>query len=278
MIRGMVASLSIFVAACASTLTLEGPTPLATIPLEVRRGLPTVNVRIGEETLKLFLDLGGHQGIALTTSELGRVKVRYLDSWSEFRNSKDQILRARQFVAEGVLLGAFHLGNVRGGEAVMGASVPPDQNGYIGLPVLQSYLLVFDYPKNEVRLYPPGDSAALAVECPSKSFGVSLVNGIAVSEAMTEHGKRLFIWDTGATDNFIRPPALPSNLARGQRIDDGPPIVRIEKLVLDDLEIGPQTFRVIPFGAPAVDGYLGAGLFSSRKVCLNISKGKGAVQ
>ncbi len=34
----------------------------------------------------------------------------------------------------------------------------------------------------------------------------------------------------------------------------------------------------VRFGAPAVDAYLGAGVFSSRKVCLDIPQGKGAIR
>jgi hypothetical protein len=48
--------------------------------------------------------------------------------------------------------------------------------------------------------------------------------------------------------------------------------------MLDGLDVAPQEFRVVPFGAPAVDAYLGAGIFSSRKVCLDIPQGKGAVR
>jgi hypothetical protein len=52
-------------------------------------------------------------------------------------------------------------------------------------------------------------------------------------------------------------------------------VIRLEKLALGGLQVGPQDFRLVQFGAPAVDGYLGADLFASRRVCLDIPQGKG---
>lgn len=230
------------------------------------------------ETLRLFLDLGGHRGIALTSAELDRARVRFVGTSNQFRNSTGQTLESRNFVAENVMLASFPLGNVEGGESIFGDSVPPDRNGYIGMPILGRYLFVTDYAAERVRLYKSGDQAALAQECGSRTFGVGLVNGIAQSVGATEFGDRLFIWDTGATTNVIRPTSLPPGQATGRRVDDGPPIVKIESLRLGDHDVGPQEFRVVPFGAPAVDAYLGAGIFSSRKVCLDVAQGKGAVR
>jgi hypothetical protein len=252
--------------------------PLAEIPIEVRHGLPTVEVRVSGETLKLFLDLGGHRGIALTPAELDRARVRFVGTSNKFRSSTGQTLESRDFIAENVMLANFPLGNVEGGESIFGGAAPPDRNGYIGMPILGQYLLVTDYAARRIRLYRSGDQAALEQECGSRTFSVALVNGIAQSVGATEFGDRIFLWDTGATDNVIRPASLPPGQAAGRLVDDGPPVVRIESLRLGEHDVGPQEFRIVPFGAPAVDAYLGAGIFSSRKVCLDIPHGKGAVR
>lgn len=277
--RGIVAS--VFLCAGCSLLSPQAvrvPEPLADIPIEIRHRLPTVEVKVSGEIFKLFLDLGGHRAIALTPAELSRAQVRFLSTSSQFRNSTGQILQSRNFVAENVLLANFPLGDVEGGESLFGDAAPPERNGYIGMPILGRYLLVTDYTAKRVRLYRSGDQAALEQECGSRTFSVALVNGIAQSVGSTEFGKRLFLWDTGATDNVIRPASLPPDKATGRRIDDGPPVVSIESLRLDEYDVGPQEFRVVPFGAPAVDAYLGHGLFSSRKVCLDIQQGKGAIR
>ena len=278
--RGGIVTSALLCVGCAmpSPPSIPVSKPLAEIPIEIRHGLPTVEVRVAGETLKLFLDLGGHRGIALTTAELDRTNVRFLGTSSKFRNSKGQILESRNFIAENVMLADFPLGNVEGGESNFGDSVPPDRNGYIGMPVLGRYLFVTDYAARRVRFYRSGDEAALESECGSRTFAVALVNGIAQTVGSTEFGDRLFLWDTGSTDNVIRPASLPPDKAEGRRIDDGPPLVTLGVLKLDGHDVGPQEFRVVPFGAPAVDAYLGAGIFSSRRVCLDIPQGKGAIR
>ena len=254
------------------------PEPLAEIPIEIRYRLPTVDVRISGAPFKLFLDLGGHRAIALTTAELSRVPVRFSGTWRQSRNSHGQILQSRDFVAENVVLAEFPLGDVEGGELIFGSAVPPEQNGYIGIPILGRYLLVIDYPTKRVRFYKSGDLSALARECGTRTFDVALVNGeIPQTIGTTEFGNRLFLWDTGSTDNVIRPAALPSDRATGSQIDDGPPVVNVNTLKLGQYNVAPQRFRVVPFGAPEVDAYLGYDLFASRRVCLDIPQGKGAV-
>lgn len=225
-----------------------------------------------------MLDLGGHEGISLTAAELEQAKVRFLAETSRFQNAKGEQLEARRFVAPDVAIGSLALGDVEGGEAIFGDFAPPDRNGYIGEPVLGRYLLVLDYPAGNIRLYRSGDSVALAEECGTHTFEIRFAHGVARSVAATELGDLEFVWDTGTTSNFLRPSAN-ANLARlGRQVDDGPPVITLSKVVLGDRDVGPQEFRLFPFAAPAVDGYLGSGLMSSRKVCLDIHKGRGAIR
>jgi hypothetical protein len=115
-------------------------------------------------------------------------------------------------------------------------------------------------------------------ECGAARFKVELRDGAVQSQGQTEFGRRLFLWDTGATENNLRPSVLPPEVvAAASTIDDGPPVVRIEHVAIDGIDIGPQSFRLWPFQEPAVDAYLGTGLFSTRKVCLDIAMGRGAV-
>ena len=251
--------------------------PLAEIPIEIRHRLPTVDVVVSGQVFRLFLDLGGNRAISLTPSEIARATVRLSDRADQFRNSHGQVLSSRRFVAEEVYLGSFLLGDLEGGESIFGDSVPPDRNGYIGMPVLGRYLFVVDYPNKRVRLYESGNVEALTAECGRETFPIRLNNGIAVSTGSTEYGDRLFLWDTGSTDNVIRPSALPPEKAVGLRIDDGPPVATLKKLRLSNRDVGEQRFRVIAFGAPDVDAVLGADLFAALRVCLDIPRGVAAI-
>ena len=271
-------ALAIACAACAPLSHAPAPQPLADIPIELRHGLPTMDVLVGGETLRLFLDLGGYQPIALTASEMERAKVKVLPKTTRFRNSKGEALEAKQFLASHVTLGAFGLGDLEGGESVYGGSVPPDRNGYIGRAAVEKYLIVFDYPQQRIRLYPSGDERALQAECGSRHFRIDLIDGIVRSIVATEFGPRVFLWDSGATNNVIRPSALPASVvAAGRKIDEGSPVTELKQVQLDGHDVGPQQFRLIQFGAPAVDGYLGAGVLASHKVCLDIPRNVGAI-
>ena len=250
--------------------------PLAEIPIELRHGMPTVDVTVGGAPLRLFLDLAGYQPIALTAAEIGRVKIDLLPEVTRFRNSEGEVLEARQFMARAVAIAGFDVGDLQGGESIPGRSAPPDGNGYIGRPVLQRFLLVLDYPNRRVRFYASGNDAAMRGECGSRRFRIDLADGIVRSVADTEFGPRLFVWDTGTTHNFIRPSVLPAGMT-GTKIDDGGPVIEIEHVRLDGHDVGPQQFRLVPFGAPAVDGFLGAGLLSSHKVCLDVGRNVGAI-
>lgn len=181
-------------------------------------------------------------------------------------------------MAEDVYFGPLPLGALEGGESIFGDSVPPDRNGYIGMPVLGRYLLVVDYPAKRIRLYESGDASALASECGENTFPVALVNGIAVTAGSTEYGRHVFLWDTGSTDNVFRPSALPSDAALGRRVDEGPPVLNVHGLKLGGYDAGSQEFRLVQFGAPDVDAVLGEGFFAARRVCLDIPQGRGAVR
>jgi hypothetical protein len=268
--------------ACSACSSVLHPLPEAwpaaiEVPFEVRHRLPTVEVKADGEPFKLFLDLGGHRGIALTTAELERAPVRFLEGFDQFRNSAGQTIKSRRFTIEHLTVGELTLEGVVGGESIFGDSVPPERNGYIGMPILGRYLLVFSYREGRLRLYKSGDDTALRKECGDRSFRVSLAHGIAQSVGTTELGTRLFLWDTGATTNSIRRSSLPADAAL-RRIDDGPPIVTLRSVRLDEVELGPLDFRVIEFAAPAVDAYLGADLFETHKVCLDINRGIGAAE
>ncbi|HEX4780688.1 MAG TPA: hypothetical protein VH301_08040 [Usitatibacter sp.] len=238
-----------------------------------------MKVSVSGAPLELFLDLGAYLPIALTASEMERSHVQVLPKMTQFRDALGQVMEAHHFLAKDVRLAGYEVGDLEGGEAVsMGGFAPPDRNGYIGRPLLARHLLVLDYPHHRIRFYESGNDAAMTLECGAARFKVELRDGAVQSEGQTEFGRRRFLWDTGAQENNIRPSVLPPEVvAAAPTIDDGPPVVRIEHVALDGTDIGPQGFRLWAFEAPDVDAYLGAGLFSTRKVCLDIAMGRGAV-
>jgi hypothetical protein len=267
--------------ACSTTqppLATSPPVPLVEIPIELRQRLPNVEVRISGQRFKLFLDLGGFHAVSLTRVELGRADVHWVESPHTFMNSAGKMFESRQFIAPNVVIGGASFGDLEGGEFLFDdALAPPDRNGYIGMGLLGQFLVVLDYPARRVRLYPSGDRRALAVECGRSTFEVSLVDKVAQSVLKTEYGDLRVEWDTGATHNFIRPVAIERGRDAARRADPAQPTVTLASVQLAAQELGPLEFRVAQFQAPALDAIFGTSFFLSRKVCLDLPQGLGAI-
>lgn len=248
------------------------------LPITLRHNLPTLRVSVAGTPLDLFLDLGGHNAISLTAEELAQTNVQYLSKADRYRNAMGEVFTAQRFVAPNLLIGGVSFGDVEGGEYVHPSiGGPPDRNGYIGRGLLSRYLIVLDYPHGRVRLYRPGDDAAFARECGIAQFAVSNRVGVISSVVYTTYGKLSVQWDTGATDNFLRPSTIGPVASAAKKVDDGSPILVVPSVKLGLQDIGPLAFRLLEFSDPAVDATFGTGLFASRKVCLDFSTGRGAV-
>lgn len=254
------------------------PVPLVEIPIELRQRLPNVEVLISGQRFKLFLDLGGFHAISLTTAELDRARVQWVDNPDTFFNSAGKMFESRRFTVPNVVIGGASFGELEGGELLFDdALVSPDRNGYIGMGLLGQFLVVLDYPARRVRLYPSGDRRAIAAECGRNTFDVSLVDMVAQSVVRTEHGDLRVEWDTGATHNFIRPATMDRGRDADRRGDPAPSTVTLASVRLGARELGPLEFRVAQFRAPVLDAIFGTSFFLSRKVCLDLPQGKGAI-
>jgi hypothetical protein len=248
------------------------------LPITLRHNLPTLRAFVAGTPLDLFLDLGGHNAISLTAEELAQTNVQYLSKADRYRNAMGEVFTAQRFVAPNLVIGGVSFGDVEGGEYVHpSVGGPPDRNGYIGKALLTRYLIVLDYPHSRVRLYRPGNEAAFARECGIAQFAVSNRDGVISSVAYTTYGKLSVQWDTGATDNFLRPSTIGAAASAAKKVDDGSPILAVPAVTLGTEDIGPLSFRLLEFSDPAVDATFGTGLFASRKVCLDFATGRGAV-
>jgi hypothetical protein len=275
--RHRLLAVALLCGACSTAepaLEASKPVPLVDIPIELRQRLPNVDVLISGQRFKLFLDLGGFHAIGLTSAELGRADVQWIDSPHTLMNSADNMFESRRFIAPDVAIGGVSFGDLEGGEFLFDDTLaPPDRNGYIGMGLLGQFLVVLDYPARRVRLYASGDRRAFAAECGRNAFDVSLVDRVAQSVLSTEHGDLRVEWDTGATHNFIRPAAI----GRGRDAGPAQPSLTIASVRLAAQELGPLEFRVAQFHAPALDAILGTSFFLSKKVCLDLPQGLGAI-
>jgi hypothetical protein len=264
----------------ASTATCAsgdiGTTPLR-IPfhLDSRSNLPTVTASISGKPVSLLLDLGGYHAIALKPAVAQALSVDFGGGNKTLGDSSGAERTSRDFTASKLVVGDLALGHMEGGELRGHDNLP--QDGYLGLGLLQGYLAVFDYPKEELRLYPTGSSAAMQAECGQSIIPVTLEGGVVLSSVDTDRGTFKFVWDTGSSWNMLRPTALgekPADMVPGQR----PPSFSTSKLVLGGRDFGAASFPLIQFSAPDADGFLGTPFFKSKVTCLDVTRGVAGIR
>jgi len=256
-------------AMAATQLEADSPKPFVAVPIEMTTGLPVLRATVSGQPVLLIVDLGGYKGIALTPEALKKLSVNYDSRVESWRNSAGEVFHAKLFSASDVKIGEQSVGSVDGIEY---ATTIPGVDGYIGFAVLKNFTLVFDYPHNELRIYPP-TSAALASECGAKNpVHLEIVNGVVQSKIDTDKGQLVFQWDTGASENVLRPSAIDLS-------GDTP----VPSHVFSRFEIGGKSYgrTRIPlreFIAPNVDGVLGSEFFASRIVCLDFKSRSAAIR
>jgi len=252
--------------------------PLATVVVDTREGYPIAKVEVNHHSLRLMLDLGATQAVALRHAAILSTGVAPLDGVAQFIDSSGAAFSGDRFVAHTLSLNSLSVGDVAGSELPDESGGPASVEGLIGFPILSQYLLVLDYPNHRVRLYPSGDLSALMAECGSATFPLYLDKGTVKSRLSTQYGDLDALWDTGTTSNFLRPSAIPSANDKGRTVDDGPKVLVVRQLSLGGVPLPAQEFRLVQFVAPDDDVVLGAGLLASHRVCLDVPRLIGAVR
>lgn len=256
----------------ASCHAAAAPAAPMRVPFQLEHGLPTIHASVGNAAVSLILDLGGGYGLALTPQVAARVPVAFNGRSHRVGDSAGHTHTAREYVAPRFSAGELKLGSVAGGELIRPAGFPWD--GYLGLGLLKRYLLVFDYPHGELRLYPAGSLAAMRSECGSARIPLALEDGVVVSRVDTDRGRLRFAWDTGSNLDMLRPSAA------GARADgkEGPPTTVLSRFTMGGVDFGPVRLPLVPFAAPAVDGFIGSPFLRSRIACVDVASGVAAIR
>jgi hypothetical protein len=246
------------------------PSPLR-IPFKVdQTGLPTFNAEIGGKPVLLFLDFGGSKSLTLKQQVLDRLAIKYEIKTQKITLWTGVSSLVKTFTAPNFKAGTLQLSTIAG-------TVLPDdayhfpQDGTLGFGFLKSFLVIFDYVNNEVRLYPGNNAKAMRDECGINVFAVDVTKGVAELTADTELGRRSFLIDTGANQDVARPGANPVLGSAGS-------VFTYRRFKIGAKDIGPERFLVVPYKAPDVDGVLGRSFFSRHVVCIDAAAGKAAVR
>lgn len=260
------------IAACHAA-TPAAPAPIR-VPFQLQHGLPTIKAALGGKPVSLIVDLGGGSMLALTTSALQKVTVNFTGKARQFSDSAGNITRTRDYIAPHFVSGSLALDQLAGNELSGRKSFPWD--GYLGIGVLKRYLLVFDYPRHELRLYPSGARAMMRKECGDATIPIELVKGVVQSIVATDHGTLTFAWDTGSNLDIVHPSAVGATYKPGS--DGSLQTVTFKHFSMGGRNFEPVEMALMPFSAPAVDGFIGSPFMHTHVVCVDPGAGVAAIR
>lgn len=247
----------------------------SSIPLHIpftvdQTGLPTFEAKIDGKPVSLFLDFGGYKNLSLKQHVLENLEVTYKNETEHFTSSTGVLSTVKTFTAHNFQAGTVRLSTIDGASLPDGLYRFP-QDGYLGFGFLKAFLVVFDYAHGEARLYPSNNPKLMQSECGTNVFPVEVAKGVAEVDVETELGKRVFSFDTGSNQNVARPGKNPVLGAPGT-------LFKYQKFKLGNHDLGAESFLIIPYAAPDVDGVLGRNFFSKHIVCIDIAAGNAAVR
>ncbi|HKS15993.1 MAG TPA: hypothetical protein VJU16_01705 [Planctomycetota bacterium] len=280
MIRPAMLCSSLFLLSSCATVEVPPPLPpapegIVRIPLILERGLPWVDVRIGERTLRLLVDLGGFDTVALSPASLEGMHVTWTGRTRTTYSAMGRMASAREYELPSMVLGGVVFNAVRGTEDVLqGEERPANRAGYIGLGLLQRFNLVIDYPERELVLLwpdvaPPPDYDVPS--WPSTEFGAG-VNGV-ISTVVVDGSPRRLVWDTGASHCVLK-----SGLQGAAPKEGKHPVFTAKRFEVGGRDLGPVELVLLDFKQPPADGFIGYSFFAKHAVHVDFRKRRLAVR
>lgn len=246
------------------------PPPMR-VSIQQDHGLPTTRATIAGKPVTLFLDVGSYQVVGLKTAVLARLPVHFTGDSESWGDADGHLFSSRIFRGDRLVAGGLSADVFDGNELVgnTGKAGYP-QDGLIGFGLLHRYQMVFDEAGGELRLYPAEAEGVLKAECGSEGGPLRLERGVMVSQVQTDQGPLRVQWDTGSSEDVLRPSALAT------RIKDADLLRRFtfQRFDVAGQPAGPQEFMMRQFPAPDVDAVFGTGFFARHVVCLDPVHGR----
>lgn len=246
------------------------------VPIVSRQGGPVVDVRIGEKTLPLLLDLGGFDTIALSPEALENLQVAWTGKTRIVQDALGNAFRSREYRLPDVTLGPWTWSDLTGNEYHHRQQTTAAlRNGYLGLGLLRRFTLIIDQPRGTLVLLKPGDPVPREypvdwwIEVPFSTGG----SGVRTAASMRGRELRV-VWDTGASHSLLKPaladPAGVSKVGTHPRFTT-------PTFVLAGREFGPLEFVLMDFREPPADVLLGQNFLATRPVLIDFARRRLAI-
>ncbi len=232
------------------------------IPFSIENNLPIVSATVGGRRLNLVADLGGFKALAVDQNSLRPIPVMFgdrPDSWLDLYGYQQL---TRSYTANDFQAGDLNLDTIEGTELT--TPLESGQPGFIGRPVWAKYMTVFDFVQKEIRLYPFGSQAAFQAECGSRSIPLRTQGNAIISSVQTDQGMLTFQWDTGISDNLLKPSSV------GMEPTNVPQPMSFSQFSIAGQDMGVVGVSLREFATQRIDGILGGAFFQSKVVCFDL--------
>jgi len=277
---GAVAALALaFVPSCSAPLHFDvdpaSAQEQAVVPLILERSRPLLAAEIDGHAVTLLLDLGADVTIGLHPASADAVGANFTGSTKSVSDAFGNVTSSRRYVLTICKLGSLELRDVEGWEQT--GDFSDDQHhvdGIVGWRLLEKFGVLIDFPRQELRLVPPG---ALHEEFGLPGWLPFPIEPTAdgLSAAVTIEARPMhLILDTGATWSVLKAGRAPED-----RLTDrnGVGFFRALSVTAGAAELGPLDFAVLDLAYPEGDGILGFNFFMARAVWIDWPAGRAAI-
>jgi hypothetical protein len=240
-----------------------------TLPIELINNFPVLEVAVSDQSVKVMFDLGGSDEIVLSKAALASLRVEQLEETYAWVDAKGNRLESHKFRIPELRIGSLAFRDVTGHEDAEAATYrkTPAGVGYVGAALMRSVKLVVDYRQHSMTFIPNDIQGAEQDGC----YGTEVpfdpaMGGDPITQAVTDLGKLVLVWDTGAPMSLVR-----DSLVKARGFTPDGLYIASKKFELADRDFGPLQFRLFSFAEPAeVDGFVGYDFFANHVVCIDL--------
>ncbi len=257
------------------------------LPIQFYTGVPFVPVTINGVKTQLYVDLGGGGTyVSLSQAILNEAHTGEGKVTGYFTNWKGEHLPKIEYTLKQLTIGQYTIDHL---PATQFATIRPFtndtsrvspllNNGIIGLELLKKFSLIIDYQGNKIILF-HGPLPIEYVNIPWKKFSFeSGPSGVIITRSVINHTPVRVLWDTGNNYSTMKPEVAsfaglfstcPANLMPE---DLNCHLVKTPDFVVDNQDMGSQTFYVLPTQLPNMDASLGGNFFKEHIVWIDFDK------
>ncbi len=261
----LVASLAGCGASYRAVVGTPPPRSGQTLPVTFVLNLPLIEAGIGDQVVRLIVDVGGHDNITLTAQALERLPMVARTGRSHVSfNAAGKATNDAEIIVPELRLGEVVLRDVTGHGVQLPEPIEHAADGYLGAGLLKRFRLLVEYPEAIVLLpaAAPGSDDGIdvsgwaALRIDGRRRTVAAINGRAITAG----------WDTGASHTVID-----DDLARtlfGRERGGVECALTLDGHAFDAVEM-----RVIELRGSGVDVLVGHNFFTRHRVLFDFAGG-----